>query len=140
MRGPREDKHEHLEPNPNTKSGYSFRKGHKRLGGRVKGQVSKPKKMLRELLLQAAELEGSDGEGKDGILGLLRRLAKEDLRTFAILLGRVMPLQIETRSDVRVDVTYRSVEEVRRDLEDRGISMELINEIMSKPLDGEANE
>jgi len=134
----RQEEYEHHAPNPNSAGGVGFKKGHKRLGGMVKGQVTKEKRLLRELLLQAAELEGSDGKGKDGILGLLRRLAKEDLKTFALLLGRVMPLQLDVRSDVKVDVTYRSVAEVKKDLEERGISIELISEIMSQPSDEEA--
>ena len=114
----------------------SFKKGRAKTGGRKPGTHNATPKLLKEAILMAAELEGRDGEGKDGLVGMLRRIANEDIRSFAILLGRVLPLQqIETRSDVKVEVAYRSVAEVRRDLEDRGISIELISEIMHKPLE-----
>jgi hypothetical protein len=67
---------------------------------------------LKEAILLAAELEGSDGEGKDELVGFLRKVAKEDLRAFVSLLGRVLPLQVESRTDMRSEVTYRTVEEV----------------------------
>ena len=98
--------------------------------GRAKGSENKIPKLLKDLIMQAGELEGSDGEGKDGMLGLLRRLAKEDLRTYAMLLARIIPLQVEARTDMRVDVVYRSVEEVRAELEERGISMEAVQRLM----------
>jgi hypothetical protein len=37
-----------------------------------------------------------------------------------MLLGRVLPLQVESRADERAEVTYRTVEEVRHELEERG--------------------
>ena len=45
-------------------------------------------------MLKAAELEGSDGKGTQGLIGYLRHVAQEDLKAFASLLGRVLPLQI----------------------------------------------
>ena len=38
-----------------------------------------------------------------------------------MLLGRVLPLQVASRTDERAEVTYRTVEEVRHELEERGI-------------------
>jgi hypothetical protein len=43
-----------------------------------------------------------------------------------MLLGRVLPLQVESKNDVHVEVAYRSVHEVRRELASRGISMEVV--------------
>ena len=57
------------------------------------GSVNRATKMLKEAILLAAELEGSDGEGKDELVGFFRKAAKEDLRAFVMLLGRVLPLQ-----------------------------------------------
>ena len=50
-----------------------------------------------------------------------------------MLLGRVLPLQINTKGDMRVEVTYRSVDEVRRELASRGITMEVVRRIMQQP-------
>jgi hypothetical protein len=83
-------------------------------------------RLLKEAILLAAELEGRDGRGKDELVGFLRRVANEDIRAFAMLLGRVLPLQVEARTDMSVEVTSKTVEEVRRELEDRGISIEAV--------------
>ena len=45
---------------------------------------------------------------------------------FAMLLGRVLSLQVEARTDMSVEVTYKTVQEVRRELDDRGISIEAV--------------
>ena len=49
---------------------------------------------------------------------------------FAMLLGRVLPMQVESRRDTRVEVTYRSVEEVRAGLEARGITIEAVKRVL----------
>ena len=86
-------------------------------------QVNKVPKLLKEALMIAAELEGSNEKGKDGLTGFLRMMAREDLRSFAMLLGRIIPLQINTKGDLRVEVTYRNMDDVRAALADRGISL-----------------
>ena len=78
-----------------THDANGFKKGHEKFGGPKVGSVNHTTKMLKEAILLAAELEGSDGEGKDELVGFLRKVAKEDLRAFVMLLGRVLPLQVE---------------------------------------------
>ena len=92
-------------------------------GGRKQGRSNKFPRVLKECLLIAAELEGSNQKGKDGLTGFLRMMAREDLKAFAQLLGRIIPLQINTKGDLRVEVHYRSIDEVRAALLERGISM-----------------
>ena len=84
----------HQEPHPNLVA-----KGGAKRGGRKPGQVNKVPKLLKEALMIAAELEGSNEKGKDGLTGFLRKMAREDLRSFAMLLGRIIPLQINTKGD-----------------------------------------
>ena len=57
------------------------------------------------------------------------------LRAFVMLLGRVLPLQYESRSDMRAEVTYRSVAEVRKELEARGISIEAVKRVLHQPME-----
>jgi hypothetical protein len=61
-------------------------------------------------ILLAAELEGSDGAGKDELVGFLRKVAKEDLRAFGMLLERRWRLLRTGRSCVqeRTSPTRRS--------------------------------
>ena len=54
---------------------------------------------------------------------------------FVMLLGRVLPLQYESRSDMRAEVTYRSVAEVRKELEARGISIEAVKRVLHQPME-----
>ena len=101
--------------------------------GRKPGSRNKTTRVLKEAILLAAELEGRDGQGTDGLLGYLRRIAAEDFRVFAMLLGRVLPLQVENKTDMRVEVTYQTVEEVRRELEERGISIDAVKRVLYQP-------
>jgi hypothetical protein len=62
--------------------------------GRPKGSLNKTTATLKEAILKAAELSGRDGKGKDGLVGYLRRVADDEPKAFAGLLGRVLPLQV----------------------------------------------
>ena len=113
--------------------GHRYEKGHAKLAGRKQGSTNKMPRLLKEAILMAAELEGSNGNGKDKLVGFLRHVARDDLRSFVMLLGRVLPLQVHTKGDMRLEVPYRSVDEIRRELASRGITMEVIQRIMQQP-------
>lgn len=49
---------------------------------------------LKEAILLAAEQSGEDCQGKDGLVGYLRRIANEDIKTFSGFLAKVLPLQV----------------------------------------------
>src|SRR4051794_2695046 len=118
---------------PSKKPDTKFKPGMEKTGGRKMGSVNKTPRLLKEAIILAAELEGSNQNGKDKLVGFLRRVARDDLRGFVMLLGRVLPLQVETKSDMRVEVPYRSLDEVRRELEHRGVSMDLVSRLLHQP-------
>ena len=118
-------------PKPNK--GHRFKKGDPKIAGRVKGSTNRMPRLLKECIMLAAELEGMNQQGKDKLVGFLRHVARDDLRGFVMLLGRVLPLQIQSQNDMRVEVTYRSVAEVRRELASRGIDMDVMARIMHEP-------
>lgn len=62
--------------------------------GRPKGSPNKTTAMLKEAILMAATKTGSDGKGKEGLMGYCRSLAVNQPKAFAGLLGKVMPLQV----------------------------------------------
>lgn len=62
--------------------------------GRPKGAVNRTTAVLKEAILKAAELTGRDGEGEEGLIGYCRKLAVDEPKAFASLLGRVLPLQV----------------------------------------------
>ena len=67
--------------------------------GRPPGSKNKTTPLLKEAILKAAELEGSDGNGKAGLIGYCRTLARDEKKAFATLMGRVLPTQIEGTGD-----------------------------------------
>lgn len=69
-------------------------KGTKPPGGSRKGRPNKTTTNLKEAILLAAAEVGQDGNGAGGLTGYLRRVAAEDVKAFAALLGRVLPLQL----------------------------------------------
>lgn len=62
--------------------------------GRVPGIPNKTTQLLKEAILRAAELTGSDRQGKAGLTGYCRFLAETEPKAFAQLLGKVLPLQV----------------------------------------------
>lgn len=77
-----------------TKNSGSFKPGHKPAGTRKRGVANKITRDLKEGIIDAAVAIGSDGNGKDGLVGYLTMLARKHPKYFAPLLGRLMPLQI----------------------------------------------
>jgi hypothetical protein len=76
-----------------TNKGFApFVKGE---GGRRKGVANKTTRVLKELIILAADKTGSDGKGKDGAIGYLSWLARKEPAVFGNLLGKVLPLQLQ---------------------------------------------
>lgn len=78
-----------------------MQKGERR-GGRAKGQVNKVTRALKHALILAAE---KSVHSKDRSLeSYCTFLADEHPTTFAGLLGRLIPVQLKAKGDVRVDL------------------------------------
>jgi len=71
----------------------SFKPGRKKTGGRKAGVRNKTTRAFMDAIIEAAESVGSDGAGKDGIVGFLEKLAINSPAVFCSLLGRVMLIQ-----------------------------------------------
>ena len=125
---------------PGLKKKGFFKPGHKYSTGRPAGSTNKVPTVLKEAIMLAAELEGWDGRGLDGLTGWLRHLAREDIRSFAMLVGKVLPYTIAAEREVKVEVTYRTVAEIRRELLSRGINMESIARVLHQPPEVIENE
>lgn len=81
--------------------------------GRKAGTPNKTTKLLKEAILAAAEVRGSDGKGKDGLTGYCLWLARKQPKSFAALLGRVLPMQITGDGDKPQSVIFQTVYEER---------------------------
>jgi len=75
--------------------------------GRPAGVKNKTTTALKEAILLAAEESGEDLKGKNGLVGYLTRIANDEPRAFAGLLGRVLPLQIA--GDANAPITVQIV-------------------------------
>ena len=75
-----------------------------RRGGRKKGTPNKTTAVLKEAILLAAEQIGEDGTGRDGLVGYLRGVAENEVKSFTALLGRVLPLQLNGEDGAPVQI------------------------------------
>ena len=78
--------------------------------GRKKGEVNKTTRALKEAILLAAEEHGEDDKGKNGLTGYLRKVAREDVKAFSGLLGRVLPLDVNASGSFNVIITGDDVD------------------------------
>lgn len=67
--------------------------------GRRKGVPNKTTTALKEAILAAAEEHGEDDAGKNGLRGYLRKVAREDIKAFSGLLGKVLPMTVSGDPD-----------------------------------------
>ena len=75
--------------------------------GRPKGSRNKTTGALKEAILAAAEKHGEDGNGKDKLAGYCFKLAKEEPKAFAQLLGKVLPMQVTGEDDGPIKVVIQ---------------------------------
>jgi len=73
--------------------------------GRRKGSTNRTTTALKEAILLAAAEHGEDDQGANGLTGYLRKVAREDVKAFAGLLGRVLPLDVNASGSFTVTIT-----------------------------------
>jgi hypothetical protein len=96
-------------------------KGSPKTGGRQLGQQNHLTYMIKDCILQAATLAGSDGRGKDGAVGYLTKIANKKPELFCRLLERLLPYQVTGKDGGPVQMQYGTLEEIRDRLKERGI-------------------
>jgi hypothetical protein len=113
-----------------TGIGLKLSKKGERRGGRQPGTQNKTTQMLKDALINAAEALGYPKElpvrddageptgafalqktGEGGSQGYLEWLGLNHPRTFATMLGRVLPLQLNIKTERSLKVTYKTVAE-----------------------------
>jgi len=93
--------------------------------GRSAGTPNKVSRAFKDAIIYAAE---HSKHSKDGTLeGYLLNIADNDKALFVPLLGRLLPLQINARTQQTTKVVYRTVEEVRAALIARGLAAERVD-------------
>jgi hypothetical protein len=81
--------------------------------------VNKLARELKECLIQAALEFGEDGKGKDGVVGLFKRMIANNMPVYGMLLSRVLPTQINAA--VTHEVEIESDEDIIRELKQLGL-------------------
>jgi hypothetical protein len=86
---------------------------------------------MRDLILEAAAGVGCDGEGKDGVLGYLKRCAEEERVAFLNALVKLVPPKLHAQIDASATiehVEYETVEEAKDALAAEGIIIDQVLE------------
>lgn len=79
--------------------------------GRKVGVPNKTTALLKEAIILAATKVGRNNKGKGGLQGYLEYLAWNEAKSFAALLGRVLPLQIGVDPDSDGNIIFQTVYE-----------------------------
>jgi hypothetical protein len=112
-----------------TKNGQELlvpEKGERHKGsGRRPGLPNSTTRTMKEAIILAAEQSKHSKTGD--LVGYLLFLADDHPELFAPFLGRLLPLQINAKTERSVKVTYRTVEEVRAALIARGLAPERVD-------------
>jgi len=98
--------------------------------GRKKGTPNVMTRVLKEAIILAGENIGNkladmSKEERKGLVSYFEWAAEKHPAAFLGLLGRIMPMQVE-KTEKEIDVPYKTVEEVKQALRDRGLPVERI--------------
>lgn len=105
------------------KTPHRFAKGHEKKGGREKGVKNKVTVQLKEAILQAAELEGSDRNGKGGLVGFMRKLSRRNPVVYGRLLEKLLPYQLTGKDGSPMQVVHQTREQLLERMKERGLPL-----------------
>jgi len=117
----------------------SFQVGHRKLGGRKRGTPNKRTREYREALIEVANQIGSDGKGKEGLIGYLQVIAIYHPEVFVRMLvgamirsgGASEPDEPEP-DEPEPEKRYLTIQEAKADLRKVGYSEEKVKLILEE--------
>ena len=101
--------------------GRRYRKGRRKTGGRAPGTPNVMTREVKEAIIEGLSRIGSDGKGKDAIVGYVERIGRQDIKSGAMLLRAILPLQVNANVCTNNITRYETVEEIDADLAARGL-------------------
>lgn len=107
------------------KEPHRFKKGDPRPegAGREKGVKNKTTLLLKEAIIMAAECEGLDTKGKDGLVGYLRRLSRREPAVFGRLMEKLLPYQLTGKDGSPMQLVHTTKEQVIERFKERGLPL-----------------
>lgn len=108
---------------PKTKREHLFAKGHEKVGGREKGKPNKTTMLLKEAIIMAAECEGLDRRGKDGLVGYLRYLSRREPAVFGRLMEKLLPYQLTGKDGSPMQMVHTTKDQLVERFKERGLPM-----------------
>lgn len=100
-----------------------FVKGQEKKGGREKGTKNKVTVQMKEAILMAAELEGSDRKGKGGLVGFMRQLSRRNVVVYGRLLEKLLPYQLTGKDGSPMQVVHSTREQLIERMKERGLPL-----------------
>lgn len=105
--------------------------------GRKPGQQNKTTKLLKEAIIEAAEAEGRDGNGKQGLVGFLRTLSRREPAVFGRLMEKLLPYQLTGKDGSPMQMVHTTKDQVVERFKERGLP--LPPSLMEMPAHGEGD-
>lgn len=112
-----------IDPEPERRPIHRFKKGDPRPegAGRKKGVENKVKTLMKDALIIAASNIGSDGKGKDGLVGFFERAARRELVAYLRIMEKLLPYQITGKDGGPMQLQHTTKEELVLRLKERGL-------------------
>ena len=99
-----------------------------RKGGRKKGKANVMTTVVKEALMLA--IQASKHSDNKGLVGYLTKVADERMDLMVGLIGRLLPMQINSKSETTETIIYKSPEEIRAALIAKGLPPRKVDLIM----------
>lgn len=98
-----------------------FVKGQEKKGGRKAGTPNKTSMLLKEAIILAAESEGLDRKGKDGLVGYLRMLSRREPAVFGRLMEKLLPYQLTGKDGSPMQMVHTTKDQLLERFKERGL-------------------